>query len=213
MFRLGESCSHIGALLFKVEMAVRLGYTQIACTDKPCAWNNDFTKKIEGERIKDIQFYKKQTVVDSKKAKFSDATEQEQDKLLKNLFKLKEQPVALSLYSKYSEHFHHKAAVPQRAKIPKSLREYYSPDENKTEDQIKQIQSIKLTKADRDFVFEATLKQSDSIVWREIRVGRITSSNAHTVLNTDQERPAPSVILVITQLSKSLAVPSLQWGN
>ena len=44
-------------------------------------------------------------------------------------------------------------------------------------------------------------------------MGRITSSNAHTVLNTDQERPAPSVILAITQLSKSLAVPSLQWGN
>ena len=60
--RLGESCSHIGALLFKIKMVVRLGYTRIACTDKPCSWNNDFVKKIEGELIKDIEIYEKKEV-------------------------------------------------------------------------------------------------------------------------------------------------------
>ncbi|KAL3885006.1 hypothetical protein ACJMK2_025105 [Sinanodonta woodiana] len=36
MAGLGETCSHIGALLFKIEAAVRLGYTSSTCTDRPC---------------------------------------------------------------------------------------------------------------------------------------------------------------------------------
>ena len=35
-FRTGETCSHLGALLYKMEAAVRLGYTSAACTDLPC---------------------------------------------------------------------------------------------------------------------------------------------------------------------------------
>ncbi|KAJ8050601.1 hypothetical protein HOLleu_03864 [Holothuria leucospilota] len=45
MVGLGKSCSHIGAVLFKIEAAVRLGYTKAACTDMPCKWNNDFKGK------------------------------------------------------------------------------------------------------------------------------------------------------------------------
>ena len=47
--------SHIGALLFKIEAAVRFGYKQVTCTDKPYTWNNDFAQKIEGEFVKDIK--------------------------------------------------------------------------------------------------------------------------------------------------------------
>ena len=36
MAGLGESCSHIGALLFKLEGAARAGFTKKACTDIAC---------------------------------------------------------------------------------------------------------------------------------------------------------------------------------
>ena len=36
MADLGESCMHIAAVLFKIEAAVRLGYTSSAPTDEPC---------------------------------------------------------------------------------------------------------------------------------------------------------------------------------
>ena len=39
---LGESSSYIGALLFKLEAAVRTGFTKKACTDVACAWSQDF---------------------------------------------------------------------------------------------------------------------------------------------------------------------------
>ena len=46
IFRLGEVCSHVAALLFKVEACVRLGYTNPACTSMPCEWNQAFSKKV-----------------------------------------------------------------------------------------------------------------------------------------------------------------------
>ena len=37
--RLGQTCSHIAALLYRVEAAVRVGLTnQTACTSLPCKW-------------------------------------------------------------------------------------------------------------------------------------------------------------------------------
>ncbi|KAL3884662.1 hypothetical protein ACJMK2_024780 [Sinanodonta woodiana] len=47
---LGETCSHIGALLFKIEAAVRLGYTSSTCTDRPCEWNACFVKNVEPKK-------------------------------------------------------------------------------------------------------------------------------------------------------------------
>ena len=48
MVSLGETCSHIAAVLFKIEAALRLGYTSVACTDEPCQWNACFVKKTTG---------------------------------------------------------------------------------------------------------------------------------------------------------------------
>ena len=81
--------SHIGALLFKIEAAVRFGYKQVTCTDKPYTWNNDFVQKIEGEFVKDIKFYdsknKTKTIV---KRKSKDPAENDQNAFLQELSKL-----------------------------------------------------------------------------------------------------------------------------
>lgn len=41
--RLGEGCSHAAAILFKIECAVRNGYT--AATSSQCSWNQVFSTK------------------------------------------------------------------------------------------------------------------------------------------------------------------------
>ena len=45
--RLGDSCSHVAAVLYKAEAAVRLGYTSSVCTDLPMRWNKVFVDKVE----------------------------------------------------------------------------------------------------------------------------------------------------------------------
>ena len=43
---LGEVCSHVAALLFKVEAACRLGYINPSRTSLPCKWNNHVKRKL-----------------------------------------------------------------------------------------------------------------------------------------------------------------------
>ncbi|CAC5397536.1 unnamed protein product [Mytilus coruscus] len=54
MAGLGEVCSHVGALLFKVEMAAKIGITQTSTTSKACQWNNTFRKEVTPTTVTDI---------------------------------------------------------------------------------------------------------------------------------------------------------------
>ena len=45
---LGEGCSHVAAVLFKIEYAARNGYT--AATSNECQWNHIFTTKVYHEQ-------------------------------------------------------------------------------------------------------------------------------------------------------------------
>ena len=57
MAGLGETCSHVADLLFKIEAAVRTEYTKTACSDEACQWNINFVKKVELAEITVIAFY------------------------------------------------------------------------------------------------------------------------------------------------------------
>ena len=110
---MGESCSHVGALLFRIEAAVRLEYTKEAdCTDALCKWNNDFARKTSGTKIKDIKFYKNSTELKKNPSakKFMPATPSQQKFLLGMLNQIpdRSKPVGLSLFADYSESFHPK---------------------------------------------------------------------------------------------------------
>ena len=43
-YSLGEGCSHSAAILFKIEAAVRNGYTSV--TSNMCRWNQVFSSKV-----------------------------------------------------------------------------------------------------------------------------------------------------------------------
>ena len=57
MAGLGESCPHIGALLFKLKLAVSASFTKKACANVACTWNQDFKKKIKPVKIANIKTY------------------------------------------------------------------------------------------------------------------------------------------------------------
>ena len=44
LYQLSEGCSHVAAILFKVEAATRNGYT--AVTSSCCKWNEVFSSKV-----------------------------------------------------------------------------------------------------------------------------------------------------------------------
>ena len=64
VFRLGEACNHIAALLFALEDYVKCHGTttsdDIACTAKPCEWNKPRKRKLSPKRIDELRPVKHQ---------------------------------------------------------------------------------------------------------------------------------------------------------
>ena len=50
--RCGEVCSHVAAVLFKVEACIRLKIASRTCTDLPCVWNQAFSKNVSVFQVK-----------------------------------------------------------------------------------------------------------------------------------------------------------------
>lgn len=44
--RLGEVCSHVATVLFKIEVTVKLGLTKTSSTSEVCKWNETFREKV-----------------------------------------------------------------------------------------------------------------------------------------------------------------------
>ena len=44
--RCGEVCSHMAAILFKIEACIRLKICSQSCTELPCVWNQAFSKNV-----------------------------------------------------------------------------------------------------------------------------------------------------------------------
>jgi len=56
---LGSTCNHVAAVLFKVEHAWKMGWTNKACTSKPCVWNQPAKKqKLTPKKSKDMEWRK-----------------------------------------------------------------------------------------------------------------------------------------------------------
>ena len=126
-FRLGELCSHVAALLFKMVAAVRLGYTSRACTELPCYWNNDFVKKVKPAPVHSIQFYKKSATKRNRYATPSIATDPEKKQLLDSLASCSRQPVGLSLFTEHCHPFCWKATA-ELEQLPRYLTSLYKLD-------------------------------------------------------------------------------------
>ena len=58
MAGLGLSCSHVGALLWKIEYAARNNMTGVSCTDETARWNKGTTRNIEPKPLVSIQLKK-----------------------------------------------------------------------------------------------------------------------------------------------------------
>ena len=71
---------------------------------------------------------------------------------------------------------------------------------------------IKLTREQVDFIENATKQQSNSLLWKDMRIGRIAASIVY-VLHTNIDKPSASVIKTICTPAKKLNVPAIKWGK
>lgn len=223
-YRLGESCSHVAALLFKLEAVVRLAVTAQTPTDLPCVWNDFFVANITPAAIKDIKFYRDDVVQRCNEkgrkmrgtANMQEVPTQVQEDFITQLSDNSDAPVALSLFNATSSIF--KPILPCLPKQPQlptkltSLKNLYSASSTFTQDEIKNI--ISVTTENVDYLDISTVKQSNSVVWFEQRAGRITASIAGKLLRTKLDKPAPSLMKqILNDQPQVLNVPAVLYGN
>ena len=216
----------MGALLYKMEAAVRLGYTSAACTDLPCKWNECFVKNIQPSPVADIHFYKQTAKEKLKKStkklktmpERSTLTEQEQ--FLQALSSVSDSVVGLSTFSGYNNGFIGLGPSPSKEKLPPSLRTLFKPGSEKESQETlttmtkQAAEDLKVSAEEIKYVETTTRNQASSSIWHEQRVGRVTSSTVHEVLRTNAAQPAPSIVKKIcTADTRQLKVPAIQWGN
>ena len=104
-------------------------------------------------------------------------------------------------------------------KLPKPLMLLYDVsnrnlDKNKMEKKIDDIIiNMMVTNEEVQYLEASTKNQSDSPVWHQQRVGRITSSSIHAIAHTSIDNPAKSLIRKICYMSTNqIKVPSISWG-
>jgi len=230
MAGLGESCSHVAAVLFKLEAAVRLGYTSNVSTDVLCQWNQRFVSNIEPSTISNIKFYKEEakekyrcgTFLAVQSVQQSDGGELDdnQQQFLASLDTLQHKPVILSTFAQHCAGFADSTKV-STVKLPTPLPDLYRPEYSTLSPS--DFSSLLTTTADSfsvtpdqvDYVDSVTVGQSASPAWYKQRAGRITASVAHAVLRAaDADQLPPSLLTQICSSEpKTINVPSVQWGR
>ena len=76
-----------------------------------------------------------------------------------------------------------------------------------------EIYSLKISSDDRKCVEHSTKLQSDSLSWKEMRLGRIIASVAQEVLYCKRKSLPKALILKICRLSPPLNAPAVSWGR
>ena len=222
---LGETCSHVAAVLFKVEIAVRLGLISKACNDVPCQWNHNLTKDVNPAPIAQIQFYGKKAKSKLKKSEdllfIEPPAENEHIEFLSKLSAEKEKIVGLSLFADFQNPFIPAEKPHESSKLPNNLRNIYMlqySELNQAQFEARANSIIELmsevTLDETQYLEEVTRGQSSSITWHEHQSGWITSSIVHEAAKASLKNPANSLVLQITKPNfKMLNTPSLLWGR
>ena len=129
IFRFGEACSHIAAMLYKNEKAIRSRITEQVRTDLPCTWNQNFPTNVTAAPVNNIMFYtseaKEKLSSANTSTKVVDHNFAQKENFLQDIASKNEKIVALSLFEKFQTPFVSNHPLKSQVKLPPSLRTMY----------------------------------------------------------------------------------------
>jgi len=207
---LGESCSHVSAVLFYISYAVKLRDSKTITEKKLTGQSLVPVKVNEFSEVKDIDFNSPKVMrrkLDDKCREHKDKEEQEQLKvtevhselvpsdhemadLFSEIHKSKTKASILSAISAYSKEF-----IPKTLQevFPKALSELYNKenlgkDFKELIDMAKTV-DVAVTPEEVAAVEKATKKHCSN-AWFMFRAGRVNASKLHAVCKTDPAQPS-----------------------
>ena len=210
MAGLAETCSHVGAVLYWIETAVRVRDTT-TCTSKKNAWLMPTpVSEVPYLRLKDMKCHDQQTL-STTSCKHPPSAE-ELSLFYAELANCSKKSVVLSVIPPHNEKF-----VQSINHLPRALQSLYDP--SNLELNFAQLLELaqqfeeKVTPAMRDHLEDITRSQSSSKKWFKYRAGRITASKLHAVVHTNPHQPSISLLKSICYPEvNSFKSASTEWG-
>ena len=209
MAGIGEVCSHVGALLFSIEAAVKIRNSKTVTEEKAYWMLPNVVHKVGYKSVRDIDF----TSAKTKKRKLDQAIAEsspvnhgpkqrklpvvhELDTFFPNLSRTGTKPAILSLVPKFAKSYRPKVLD---SKYPTVLSELYNEESGsllrgelqKCEDV---FQNVTVTAEEALNCEKVTRQQANSKQWFNFRVGRVTASRAKRVCRSSLENPSKSLI-------------------
>ncbi|XP_049519692.1 uncharacterized protein LOC125944013 [Dermacentor silvarum] len=202
---LGEACSHIAALLFYIEVVVRMRDGK-ACTDEENAWLPPYVRHLEGKRCSDVDFASaraKKVRMDAGEASrvyrrqgktVKSTTDEEWSSFLSACHGSRNRPVLLSVHEPYAQDF-----VPVAVKFLQAILTNLHKDEAPGTDAALRehctevMRTLTIEPQVATLVEAETKEQAKSTKWFAFRAGRITASNAKVVCRTSITSPSLSL--------------------
>ena len=234
MAGLGETCTHVGAILHAVNALVKQEQMKTV-TDVPAYWViPNIDKTIEPKPIRDIDF----TSAKSKKKKMDlllsqaspperkrrklptipESTDEDMKELYSKLNTSNVKSSVLSITPPFSDGFVPKViSKDSKVWLASNLRldysEQYSSSEIEAErEKLMNSDIFKVSDDDVQQVEKETRGQTKSKKWFEYRAGRITASNSKKVCATSIEKPALSTVKSICHHS-TFSSAATAYGN
>ena len=227
MAGLGETCTHIAAVLFYLEAVARLQGKQVS-TQHKCEWIiPSYLKSMEYLPVKNIDFTsakKRKRTLDEAIDTFEEAVQTSRPKeqtvcpdletFYNDLSSAGTKPAILSLIPSYCSSYIPKRLLPT---FPNPLpllhsSEYMGMGYHELLKACGEVE-ITVTKEMAAAVEKQTRQQSSSKLWFKYRAGRITASRMKAVCHTDAANPAQSLVKSICY-PESFSFTSRQtaWG-
>ena len=189
MAGLGEACSHIAALLFKIEAAVKLGLTSASSTCQACKWNATYRESVEPTPITELFHLTKgkRSAIDTSsyvsRAPLPPSADLEELRVAcpRSVFFTMIPKVDPEETDTASEDEHQ--AVEEL--LPPTITSLHDPaiDDISEEYITKQWSNYFVTDSQAEFLEERTRAQYNCELWDDHRAGRITGSKAHSILS------------------------------
>uniref|UniRef100_A0A3B3TNE0 YqaJ viral recombinase domain-containing protein n=1 Tax=Poecilia latipinna TaxID=48699 RepID=A0A3B3TNE0_9TELE len=233
MAGVAETCTHIGALLFKVEATVRIRGTKTV-TDEPAYWILPGNlKKIHaevGHKIGYSTSASQKKILDQnilaevstparrsrpQKRKIPPANLEDLGPLLDTLLE-HAKAVGLSGMEKYYTLFTH--TEEQSVKLPLSLASLYHKNIHSHDLSTlllcceKYKNAAIVTDEQAEAIEKHTRLQHKCSAWYECRAGRITASSMHAVFATSLESPALTVVKQVCNPGNTMSTVQTKWG-
>ena len=221
MAGLGESCSHVGSLLWAIEAGAKKR-DGLTVTQKKAYWVMPSpVNSVPYAKIKDINFKKQKTTpctptATPKTKKLVAPTQDELSCFFTKLSKSPSNPAILSILPGFSDPFTPKSLDPA---LPPPLGTLFRPHlMNATYFDVlnaasDELLKMKITEMQRETVEKRTRGQAKSKLWFKMRTGRITASKFKSACHTDPASPSNSLIMTVChpELSR-FSTEATKWG-